>query len=556
MNMPETALLFSVRPYIVQGSIFPQRHGVKVMAKLFRSGLVTAGATFLSRILGLVRDIFIAHLLGAGLCADVFFFANRIPNFLRRLFAEGAFSSAFVPIMTEFQEQKTEEEQKELLSCTVGTLGIIVFLVTVLGMAGSAIITAVFGWGWFWEWYTGGPEAAKFVQASFLLKITFPYLFFITLTAVSGAVLNTLGRFLVPAVTPCFLNLALIACCVFLAPEVEDPNTALAVGVLVGGIVQFLFQFPFLCRLGRLVWPKWGWNHEGVRRIRTLMIPALFGVSVSQLNLLVNTMLASFLATGAISYLYYSDRLLEFPIGIFAVAISTVILPALSRVQVNNDADGFRKTMDWGVKLVLTLGIPAMMGMIALREPILRVLFMRGEYGVSAAEHSSYSLIASVSGLWAIMLSRVLIPAYNARKDTKTPVKYGIVSMISNLCFNLILVWPIEHFWGYGYIGLALSTSLAAFVNSFLLIRGLRRGNIYSLTRPVILYIVKVVIGAVLMFAAVTFLKLQVAGDVSGWAELPLWQAFMFLSLLIIAGGLCYGAVLLILGVRPRELRG
>ncbi len=526
------------------------------MARLFRSGLITAGATFLSRVFGLARDIFIAHLLGAGQSADVFFFANRIPNFLRRLFAEGAFSSAFVPIMTEFQEKKSPEEQKELLSCTVGTLGIIVFLVTVLGMAGSAAVTALFGWGWFWEWYNGGPEADKFVQASFLLKITFPYLFFITLTAVAGAVLNTCGRFLVPAVTPCLLNLSIIGCCVFLVPHLEDPNTALAVGVLLGGIVQFLFQFPFLYRLGKLVWPKWGWHHEGVKRIRTLMIPALFGVSVSQLNLLVNTMLASFLATGAISYLYYSDRLLEFPIGIFAVAISTVILPALSKVQVNNDIAGFRKTMDWGVKLVLTLGIPAMLGMIALREPILRVLFMRGEYGVDAAVHSSWSLIASVSGLWAIMLARVLIPAYNARKDTKTPVKYGIISMVSNLCFNLILVWPLEVFFGIGFVGLALSTSLAAFVNAFLLARGLRREGVYSFSRRLVLYVAKVVIGALVMFAAVTFLKLSVTGDMAGWAGLPLWQAFLFLCGLILAGALVYGAVLLILGVRPRELRG
>ena len=286
------------------------------------------------------------------------------------------------------------------------------------------------------------------------------------------------------------------------------------------------------------------------------MIPAHFGESVSQLNLLVNTMLASFLATGAISYLYYSDRLLEFPIGIFAVAISTVILPALSKVQVNNDIAGFRKTMDWGVKLVLTLGIPAMLGTFALWEPILRVLFMRGEYGVDAAVHSSWSLIASVSGLWAIMLARVLIPAYNARKDTKTPVKYGIISMVSNLCFNLILVWPLEVFFGIGCVGLALSTSLAAFVNAFLLARGLRREGVYSFSRRLVLYVAKVVIGALVMFAAVTFLKLSVTGDMAGWAELPLWQAFLFLCGLILAGALVYGTVLLILGVRPRELRG
>ncbi len=526
------------------------------MAKLFRSGLITSGATFLSRILGLVRDIFIAHLLGAGMSADVFFFANRIPNFLRRLFAEGAFSSAFVPVMTEFKENRSEEEVNELLSKTSGTLGAVVFLVTVIGMLGSAVITALFGWGWFMEWYHSGPEAIKFEQASFLLKLTFPYLFFITLTAVSGAVLNTYGRFLVPAITPCLMNLSMIACCIWLAPHMADPNTALALGVLIGGIVQFIFQFPFLRKLHKLVWPKWGWNHEGVKKIRTLMLPALFGVSVSQLNLLVNTMLASFLATGAISYLYYSDRLLEFPIGIFAVAIGTVILPALSKVKVTNDEAGFTRTMDWGVKLVLTLGIPAMLGMISLREPIIRVLFLRGSYGVSDAICSSYSLIASVSGLWAIMLVRVLVPAFNARMDTKTPVRYGIISMLSNLCFNLIIVWPLEHFWNIGYVGLALSTALAAVVNVSLLLHGLHTKNIYRLSFGTIKFIIKLIIGAVLMAVAVTFLKNYLCSGMESWASLDLFSAILYLALLIGSGALIYGLVLIILGVRPRELRG
>ena len=234
------------------------------MAKLFRAGLVTASATFLSRILGLIRDIFIANLLGAGLSADVFFFANRIPNFLRRLFAEGAFSQAFVPVMTEFKEQGDKKALNGLIAETTGTLGAVVFLVTIIGMLGSAVITAIFGWGWFMAYLNDEPDGSKFLQASVLLKITFPYLFFITLTAVSGAILNTLGRFAVPAITPCLLNVAMIGACVFLAPYMDDANEALAFGMLIGGIIQLLFQIPFLYKLGCLVRPKFAWNSDGV----------------------------------------------------------------------------------------------------------------------------------------------------------------------------------------------------------------------------------------------------------------------------------------------------
>lgn len=526
------------------------------MAKLFRAGLVTASATFLSRILGLIRDIFIANLLGAGLSADVFFFANRIPNFLRRLFAEGAFSQAFVPVMTEFKEQGDKKALNGLIAETTGTLGAVVFLVTIIGMLGSAVITAIFGWGWFMAYLNDEPDGSKFLQASVLLKITFPYLFFITLTAVSGAILNTLGRFAVPAITPCLLNVAMIGACVFLAPYMDDANEALAFGMLIGGIIQLLFQIPFLYKLGCLVRPKFAWNSDGVARIRKLMLPALFGVSVSQINLLINTVLASFLATGAISYLYYSDRLLEFPIGIFAVAIGTVILPALSRVKVNNDKQAFAATMDWGVRTVLSLGIPAMCGMIALREPILRVLFMRGEYDVIAATHSSMSLVASVSGLWAIMLVRVLVPGFNACLDTKTPVRYGMMAIGANILFNLVMVYPLERFYGLGFVGLALSTALAALVNVSLLLRGLHTRGIYSVTRKTIIFIGKIIVGAGLMWGALYFATAYVVKDMTAWAQINTWQAILYLALLVSGGALVYGIVMIALGVRPRDYKG
>ena len=289
-------------------------------------------ATFASRILGLVRDIAIAHLLGAGVASDVFFFANRIPNYLRRLFADGAFNQAFVPVMTEYKAKGDKVAVRELLSAASGTLGLVITVVTILGVLGSTVLSALFGWGWFMAWWHNGPGADKFELASLLLKITFPYLWFVTFTAMSGAVLNTYGRFGVSSFTPTFLNIVLIATAWWIAPGMEQPEIALAVGTFVGGLVQLLYQIPYLYKMGFIVKPTWAWHHPGVVKIRTLMLPAIFGVSVSQINLMFNTMLASFLATGSISYLYYCDRLLEFPLGMFAVAISTVILPSLSYI--------------------------------------------------------------------------------------------------------------------------------------------------------------------------------------------------------------------------------
>ena len=532
------------------------------MSRLFRSSVITAVATFMSRILGLVRDIFTAHLVGAGVSADIFFFANRIPNFLRRLFAEGAFSQAFVPVMSEFKANKNDAETKELVSNITGTLGALVFIITIIGMIGSSVITAIFGWGWFMEWLNGTPEGIKFVRASLLLKITFPYLFFITLTAVSGAILNTYEKFLIPAITPCLMNLSMIACCVWVAPLTDDPNLALAIGVFIGGVVQFIYQLPFLYKLGCLVMPKFKWNHPGVKKVRQLMLPAIFSVSVSQINLIINTVIASFLTTGAISYLYYSDRLLEFPIGVFAVAIGTVILPALSRQHAANDQENYAKTMDWGIRLVLLLGFPAMMGMIMLREPIIRVLFMRGEFGIEAANHSALSLIASVSGIWAIMLVRVLVPGFNARQDTKTPVKFGIISMGVNIASNLIIVFPLEKYLiidgsnGYGYIGLAVSTTISAIVNASLLFWGLNKHGIYRTTRTTWFFILKLIIGTAVMSVVIGFFKNYLASDMSDWAGISLMFSIMWLAVLIAAGALVYFLVLLCLGIRPAHLRG
>ncbi|TOA17929.1 murein biosynthesis integral membrane protein MurJ [Vibrio parahaemolyticus] len=513
--------------------------------RLLKSGMIVSAMTLISRVLGLVRDVVVANLMGAGASADVFFFANKIPNFLRRLFAEGAFSQAFVPVLTENHAQGDMDKTRELIARAAGTLGVIVSIVTVLGVLGSGVVTALFGFGWFLDWMHGGPAAEKFELASLMLKITFPYLWFITFVALSGAILNTLGKFAVSSFTPVFLNVMIILAAWFISPQMSQPEIGLAIGVFLGGWVQFLFQIPFLIKAGVMVKPKWGWRDPGVVKIRTLMIPALFGVSVSQINLLFDTFIASFLQTGSISWLYYSDRLLEFPLGLFGIAIATVILPALSRKHVDSQSEGFAHTMDWGVRMVTLLGIPAMLGLMALAKPMLMVLFMRGEFSPQDVHQASLSLLAYASGLLNFMLIKVLAPGYYSRQDTKTPVKYGIIAMVTNMVFNTIFAYF------YGYVGLAIATALSAFVNMALLYRGLHIAGVYQITKRTVFFIVRLVIAGAAMVAAILW-QLE---DMSVWLEWSFAHRSGMLGMLIGLGAAVYLAVLFLTGVRLKDLK-
>ncbi|MFM2621255.1 murein biosynthesis integral membrane protein MurJ [Vibrio owensii] len=513
--------------------------------RLLKSGMIVSAMTLISRVLGLVRDVVVANLMGAGASADVFFFANKIPNFLRRLFAEGAFSQAFVPVLTESHAQGDMDKTRELIARAAGTLGVIVSIVTILGVLGSGVVTALFGFGWFLDWMHGGPAAEKFELASVMLKITFPYLWFITFVALSGAILNTLGKFAVSSFTPVFLNVMIILAAWFISPQMSQPEIGLAIGVLLGGLVQFLFQIPFLIKAGVMVKPKWGWRDPGVVKIRTLMIPALFGVSVSQINLLFDTFIASFLQTGSISWLYYSDRLLEFPLGLFGIAIATVILPALSRKHVDAHSEGFAHTMDWGVRMVTLLGIPAMLGLMVLAKPMLMVLFMRGEFSPQDVHQASLSLLAYASGLLNFMLIKVLAPGYYSRQDTKTPVKYGIIAMVTNMVFNAIFAYF------YGYVGLAIATALSAFVNMALLYRGLHIAGVYQITKRTVFFIIRLVIAGSAMVAAILW-QLE---DMSVWLDWSFAHRSGVLGMLIGLGAVVYLAVVFLLGVRLKDLK-
>ena len=516
---------------------------------LLRSGIVVSTMTLLSRILGLVRDVVIANLLGAGIAADVFLFANKIPNFLRRLFAEGAFSQAFVPVLAEYQKSGDIDKTREFIGKVSGTLGGLVTIVTALAMLFSPIVAAIFGTGWFIDWMNDGPNAAKFEQASLLLKITFPYLWFVTFVALSGAILNTLGKFGVMSFSPVLLNIAMICTALFLAPRMDNPDLALAIGIFIGGLLQFLFQIPFLRKAGLLVKPQWAWNDEGVKKIRTLMIPALFGVSVSQINLLLDTLIASFLMTGSISWLYYSDRLLEFPLGLFGIAISTVILPTLARHHVSrhdNSAQSevdFRNTLDWGVRMILLLGVPAMVGIAILAQPLLLVLFMRGNFGLDDVQAASLSLWAFNAGLLSFMLIKILANGYYARQDTKTPVKIGIIAMISNMGFNLLAI-------PFSYVGLAMASAMSATLNAYLLYRGLAKSNVYHFSRKSAVFLVKILLAAAVMGGIVWYNS----PSLMEWNAMSFLNRIHWLFWLISLAGIVYLGMLMLLGIRKYHL--
>ncbi|GGW86170.1 putative lipid II flippase MurJ [Alteromonas halophila] len=499
--------------------------------------------TLISRVLGLARDVVVARLMGDGAAADVFFFANKIPNFLRRLFAEGAFAQAFIPVLTEVKEEHDDAHLRAFVARISGTLGAIVFVVSLLGVLLSPVLAALFGTGWFIDWLSDGKDGEKYLLASTMLKITFPYLAFISLTGLAGAILNTLNQFAVAAFTPVLLNICIILFAMYVSPELAQPAYGLAWGVFVGGVVQLAFQLPFLFRAGLLVRPKWGWHDPHVKKVRTLMIPALFGVSVGQINLLFDTFIASFLMTGSISWLYYSDRLLEFPLGLFGIAIATVILPALSRNHVGKDARGFSDNIDWAVRMVCLLGIPAATGLGVMAEPILTVIFQRGAFSAETARMASYSLTAYAFGLLSFMLVKVLAPGFYSRQDTKTPVKFGIWCMAANMVFNLILAIP------FGYIGLAAATSLSATLNAGLLYYTLHQQGVYVVSRTTLLFVVKVLLASAAMAVIIVWRDIGDAFyDFALVAQIQHVAVSIGLALVVFFG------TALVLGVRPAQL--
>ncbi len=472
--------------------------------RLFRSSLVVGAMTMISRVAGLVRDVVIASMFGAAANADAFFIAFRIPQFLRRLFAEGAFSQAFVPVLSEYRATRTVAEVKRLVDAVSGVLGAALLAVTALAVVGAPVVTLVFAPG-----FTQMPE--KMALTAGMIRITFPYLFFISMTGFAGAVLNSYSRFAVPALTPVFLNLTLIAGALLASRWFAEPVFALAWAVFMAGLIQLLFQLPFLARLQMLPRPRLDVGHPGVRRILRLMLPALFGVSVSQINLLIDTVLASFLPTGSVSWLYYAERLTELPLGVFGIAIATVILPGLSREYSTRSPDEFRHTLDWAIKMILLIALPATLALVLLAAPILDTLFGYGAMSRRDVSMASLSLAAMALGLPAFMLIKVLATAYYSRQDTRTPVIIGIKAMVANMGLNLLFVIPLHHLWQVGHVGLSLATTLAAYLNAGLLLLGLLQREVYrpepGLRRDIAKMLVAVTLMGALLVAAFPWLS-------------------------------------------------
>ncbi len=512
---------------------------------LAKSTSVVGANTLASRILGFARDVVFARLFGAGAGMDVFVVAFQIPNFLRRLFAEGAFSQAFVPVLSEYQSRGPHAEVKVLADRVAGTLGLVLFLITLLGVIAAPLFILLFAPG-----FSGEPD--KLELASDMLRFTFPYLLFISLTAFAGGILNTYGKFGVPSFTPVFLNLTLIGAAIWLSPLFEEPIFGLAIGVLLAGLVQLAFQLPFLRALGLLPRPRWGWHHPGVRKIGRLMLPAILGSSVAQINLIVDRIIASFLVTGSISWLYYSDRLLEFPLGIFAIALATVILPGLSRRHAEKSMAAFSATLDWALKLVAVFALPAAVGLFMLAGPMLATLFQYGEFTAFDTRMARYSLMAYSVALVAFTLVKVLSPGYFARQDIRTPVRISIRALLVNIALNLLIVVPMFRMGlPAAHAGLATATGLAAVYNATALYMGLRRAGIYvpgDGWRPLA---VRVLLANIAMAVALGV----VAGPLDAWLDAAWHARALRLAGSVALGLIVYLLSLLALGLRPRHLR-
>ncbi|MGK0297494.1 MAG: putative peptidoglycan lipid II flippase [Gammaproteobacteria bacterium] len=509
------------------------------MASMFKSTRLVGGMTMISRVFGMVRDVVLARIFGAGLGFDVFIVAFKIPNFLRRLFAEGGFSQAFVPVLSEYREKKTKEEVQALIDHTSATLGLILFFISIVGVIAAPVLISIFAPGFI-------DAGNKFELASDMLRITFPYILFISLTAFAGGILNTYRHFSVPAFTPVFLNLSLIACAIWLAPHFPEDKqvVALAWGVLIAGIIQLGFQIPFLIKLGLLPFPRFNRDKEGVSRILKLMVPTLFAASITQINLLVDTLIASFLQTGSISWLYYSDRMVELPLGVFGVALATVILPNLSAEHAKGDSNAYGKILTWALGLVFLISLPAAFGLALLSAPILTTLFQYAEFTTNDVLMSSKSLIAYSVGLPGFILIKVLSSAFFSRQDTRTPVKIAVVAMVSNIVLNLLLVKYL------GHAGLALATSISAYINAGLLFIWLRKTDLTLSLIPVMNILMKSIIAIIAMSTVLIY----AVPEIGLWFEWGASHRILLLVTSISAGAMVYFLTLWLSGVRLRHI--
>jgi putative peptidoglycan lipid II flippase len=502
---------------------------------LLRTLMAVSSLTMVSRVLGYVRDFFIARVFGAGLLTDAFFVAFKIPNLLRRLFAEGAFSQAFVPILAEYKNRSTPEETRSLIDAVSTVLFVALVVAAALGVALAPLIVYLTAPG-----FAAEPE--KFAVTVQLLRITFPYIVFISLVALSAGILNTWNRFAVPAITPALLNVAFIVGAAFLAGYFDPPILVLAWAVFAGGVLQLVFQIPFLLRMKLL--PRWrlDLSHPGVRRVLFLMAPAAFGVSVSQVSLLLNQIFASFLPTGSVSWLYYADRLMELPAGVLGVAVGTILLPSLSKYHASANPAEYSRLLDWGLRITVLLAVPAAVALAVLALPLIAMLFQYGRFSVEDAWMTRQALVAYSVGLVGMILVKILAPGFYARQNVRTPVKIGLVTLVATQLMNLALVGPLRH------AGLALAIGLGACLNAGLLYFYLRKSEIFVPQPGWPLFILKV-LASVFFMAVVLF---STMGEPAWWLQAG-WLKVPGVLGLVLLGTAAYAACLLAFGFRPRD---
>jgi len=495
--------------------------------------------TFLSRILGLVRDMVLANFFGSGMAADAFFVAFRIPNLLRRLFAEGTLTISFIPVFTEYLTARSKKEAFELARIVLTLLTMILVIVTIVGVLLSPWIVRIQAFGF-------GGSGIKYDLTVLLTRITFPYIFFVSLVAFFMGVLNSLRRFAAPAAAPIFLNVGIIGAAYFISPALNDPIVGVAAGVLIGGFLQVVLQLPWVFKEGLRIFPQWEPSHPALKRIGLLMLPAIFGSAVYQVNQFIGTLLASFLPEGSVSWLYYADRLVQFPLGIFAIAVSTAALPSLSSQAAKKDLAQFGDTLNYALRLVFFITLPSMAGLIVLGDPIIRLLFERGAFGSYSTRMTHYALIFYVVGLWAFSGIRVMVSGFYALQDTKTPVKIAVVAVMANLILSLCLAFmtPLRHG------GLALALSVASSLQFSLLVFFLEKKVRVTELRSVLTSVLKSSFAAAIMGLTVYFSQTLWLKPASG---IGIWSMMMRLAGLLLIGVVVYFVVAWLL--RCRELK-
>lgn len=503
---------------------------------LLRALATVSSMTLLSRILGFVRDFFIARAFGAGAATDAFFVAFRLPNLLRRMFAEGAFSQAFVPILGEYRNRRGVDDTRALIDHVATLLALVVAVVTAIGIVAAPLIIYISAPGF-------AADADKFDLTVTLTRITFPYILFMSLVAMAGGVLNTFSRFAIPAFTPVLLNLSFIGMSLFAAPYFDPPVLALAWAVFIGGALQLALQVPALMRIGMLPRVRLDLKDPGVRRIFKLMLPAILGVSVSQISLLINTIFASFLESGSVSWLYYADRLMEFPAGLLGVALGTILLPSLSRSHADGNGGEFSALLDWGLRLTLLLTLPAALALGLLATPLIATLFHHGQFTAHDVLATREALLAYSVGLTGLILVKVLAPGFYSRQDIRTPVKIALGVLVLTQLMNLVFIGPLAH------AGLALSIGLASLVNAGFLYRGLRRIGAYTPAPGWRSFWLKM-LSALVAMGLVLYFGAQVPGD---WLQMNTLSRILHLGWLVPAGAGAYFAVLFALGFRLRD---